>query len=140
MYILFTMENIPMELHTAFSVPSLQSFQLLVIDIYVSTLKMVSQRSSIDTNVCNPVVSPTFRLVTGTSVLATFIPSGIALVRSLQQCNVMIPAGSSFGSCSYHSGHSCCCGCVEAMQHHYILQFWVNKFNSLAVNRYLSGY
>ena len=62
---------------TAFSVPSFWSLQLLVINTYISALKMVSQGSLINTSIGNPVVSPTSRLVAGTSVLATFIPSSI---------------------------------------------------------------
>ena len=38
---------------------------------------MVSQASAVDTSVGNPVVSPTTRLVSGTSVVATILPSSI---------------------------------------------------------------
>ena len=52
-------------------------FQLLIVGIYGVTLRMASQGSSVDTCVGNPGVSPTSRLVTGTSVLDTIIPSSI---------------------------------------------------------------
>ena len=45
----------------------------------VVEVKMVSQESVVDTSVGNPVVSPTTRLVSGTSVLATILPSNIGL-------------------------------------------------------------
>ena len=38
---------------------------------------MVSQKSVVDTSAGNPVVSPTTRLVSGMSVLATILPSSI---------------------------------------------------------------
>ena len=40
-------------------------------------VKMVSQASAVETSVGNPVVSPTTRLVSGTSVVATILPSSI---------------------------------------------------------------
>ena len=43
----------------------------------VVKVKMVSQGSAVDTNAGNPVVSPTTRLVAGTSVVATILPSSI---------------------------------------------------------------
>ena len=43
----------------------------------VVKVKMVSQGSAVDTSAGNPVVSPTTRLVSGTSVVATILPSSI---------------------------------------------------------------
>ena len=92
------------------------SFQLLVLtQSFHFDYLMVSQGSSVDTSVSSPVVSPTTRLVAGTSVLATIIPSSIGpqhaipgantsagkyVLFNIQSCNVRILAGSSFGSCS----------------------------------------
>ena len=43
----------------------------------VVEVKMVSQGSAVDTSTGNPVVSPTTRLVSGMSVVATILPSSI---------------------------------------------------------------
>ena len=43
----------------------------------VVEVKMVSQGSAVDTSAGHPVVSPTTRLVSGMSVLATILPSSI---------------------------------------------------------------
>ena len=49
----------------------------------VVEVKMVSQESVVDTSVGNPVVSPTTRLVSETSVLATILPSSIGLLTDI---------------------------------------------------------
>ena len=54
------------------------SFSCSLSRTYSVTSRMALQGSSVDASVGNPGVSPTSRLVAGTSVLATIIPSSMA--------------------------------------------------------------